>query len=201
MGADIAFLYGGNRLDSKSCGWWGLTPETPSLALHNIDLYMGRTAARYPRLRDMANVALKSSYNSNDKSVADFVRAQGYGLVASAVCANCRSVSEDEVSHLIQNPRTLDCWLTFEGSGNNNDWINKCTQASGMPRWPLLGMSTSRKRSARRSDIARALRSWAIPWAAPSRRSSLPVPTTRSDQVRGGTTSSRRSISRRRKPS
>jgi len=122
--ADVGFLYG-DHLDTKSCGWVGNSLETPSLSLHATELYVERTAERYPHLRDMAKVALASSNVENEKIVADFVRAQGYGLVASAVCYNCRTtVSEDEVSHLIQNPRTLDCWLTFEGSDNTNDWIN-----------------------------------------------------------------------------
>jgi len=151
--ADIGFLYGGNRLDTKSCGWWGLTPETPSLALHNIDLYVSRTAARYPHLRDMANVALASSYNDNEKSVAELVRAQGYGLVASAVCERCRTTDEDEVSHLIQNPRTLDCWLTFEGSDNSNDWINNLK----LFRTPFCGLEQQVHTGFRNATMAMVL--------------------------------------------
>jgi len=117
--ANIGFLYQGDRNDRKSCGWWGLTPETPSMDLHKIETYADRTARQYPGLADMARVALASSYDTNEKRVADFVRARGYGLVASAVCTRL-----DEVAHLIQNPRNLDCWLTFEGSDNTNDWIN-----------------------------------------------------------------------------
>jgi len=122
--AEVGFLYNGDRLESKSCGWVGYTLETPSISLHKTELYVERTAEKYPHLRDMVKVALASSYNEDEKSVAEFVRAQGYGLVASAVCERCRTTAEDEVSHLIQNPRTLDCWLTFEGSDNTNDWIN-----------------------------------------------------------------------------
>jgi len=116
--AAIGFLYNGDRLTSRSCGWRGYTLETVSTDLHQMPMYIDRTAEKYPHLRDMARVALASSYDTNEKRVADFVRARGYGLVASAVCTKF-----DEVSHLIQNPRTLDCWLTFEGSDNTNDWL------------------------------------------------------------------------------
>lgn len=116
---EVGFLYNGDRLDKKTCGWSGNTLETPSISLHSTELYVERVAAKYPHLSTMATVALASSYDDNDTRVAQFVRERGYGLVASAICRRL-----DEVSHLIQNPRTLDCWLTFEGSDNANDWLN-----------------------------------------------------------------------------
>lgn len=117
--ADIGFLFNGDRLDERSCGWKGMSPETPSIALHKIETYVERTASKYPGLADMARVALASSYDTDERKIAEFTAARGYGLVASAVCR-----VQDEVAHLIQNPNTLDCWLTFEGSDNTNDWMN-----------------------------------------------------------------------------
>jgi len=117
--ADIGWLYQDDTNTSQECGWWGLTPETVSIELHAIATYVTRTVEKYPHLGDMAQVALASSYNSNETQVAEYVRSKGYGLVASAVCTE-----KDEVAHLIQNPETLDCWLTFEGSDSTNDWLN-----------------------------------------------------------------------------
>jgi len=133
--ADIGFLYEKDNKISKECGWWGLTPEKPSIDLHKIDTYVTRTAETYPHLGDMAQIALKSSYNPNVTEVADLARSKGYGLVASAVCEVAGQV---EVAHLIQNPETLDCWLTFEGSDNSNDWLNNIkvfrTDFCGLPQ-------------------------------------------------------------------
>jgi len=133
--ADIGFLYEKDNKISKECGWWGLTPEKPSIDLHKIDTYVTRTAETYPHLGDMAQIALKSSYNPNVTEVADLARSKGYGLVASAVCEVAGQV---EVAHLIQNPETLDCWLTFEGSDNSNDWLNNIkvfrTHFCGLPQ-------------------------------------------------------------------
>merc|ERR1719221_2591010 len=38
--AEIGFLYNGNRLDRKGCGWWGMYPETVSFSLHALDMYV-----------------------------------------------------------------------------------------------------------------------------------------------------------------
>jgi len=117
--AEIGFLYTtSDRLDRKSCGWTGRHFEVISIPLHSLSLYVSQTMVKYPHLSDMAAVALASSQNSNVPEVAEFVRNKGYGLIASAVCTTL-----DEVSHLIQDPKTLDCWLTFEGSDNWNDWV------------------------------------------------------------------------------
>jgi len=141
--AEIGFLYINNdRLDRKSCGWVGHHFEGISIPLHALGLYVSQTIVKYPHLGDMAAVALASSQNSNEKQVADFVRSKGYGLIASARCTRL-----DEVAHLIQDPRTLDCWLTFEGSDSANDWLQNLkvfrTDFCGLEQFVHTGFKNS----------------------------------------------------------
>jgi len=140
--ANIGFLYNGSVLDERPCGWVGNQVALPNLTLHALALYVNRTAELYPDLNDMATVALASSQNANVTQVAEFVRDKGYGLVASALCE-----TYDEVAHLIQNPETLDCWLTFEGSDNLNDWVQNLkvlrTDFCGLEQWVHTGFKNS----------------------------------------------------------
>lgn len=112
------FLYQDGTSEKKDCGWHGRTYEMSSFGLHLASVYIRRSAA-VEVLRDVARVSLAVSYETSIERVAAFVREQGFGLVASAVDRRYH-----EVSHLIQNPDTLDCWLTFEGSDNIGDWLN-----------------------------------------------------------------------------
>jgi len=115
---DPMFLYQDGTSEKKDCGWVGTTVERARIGLHDTGLYVERSA-NVRALRDVGRVALAISYESDVEKAAAFVRKQGFGMVASAV-----DKRYDEVSHLIQDPSTLDCWLTFEGSDNVGDWIN-----------------------------------------------------------------------------
>jgi hypothetical protein len=113
---DPIFLFQDGTNDEKECGWRGRTIEQPNVAIHDMLLYIER-ASLVRELEDASVVALAVSYESDLEAAASWVRERGYGLVGSALDET------DEVSHLIQNPRTLDCFLTFEGSDEFGDWV------------------------------------------------------------------------------
>jgi len=116
---DAAFLYQDESAENRTCGWSGNTVEWVfNFDLHKLDMYVERTARDLPELANMVNVALKISYIDNVGEAAAFIRERGFGLVGSGLCTEFQ-----EVSHLIQDPNTLDCWLTFEGSDNLMDWM------------------------------------------------------------------------------
>lgn len=121
---DPFFLFQDATSEQKKCGWSGNSIERGNLGLHGKDEYI-RRSVNVPGLKDVASVALAISYEDDVEVAADFVRAAGFGLAASAV-----DTVEKEVSHLIQDPESLNCWLTFEGSDNPKDWMNNLNTAT-----------------------------------------------------------------------
>lgn len=112
---DVEFLDDQGK-ESQPCGWTGNARERVDMSLHDKDLYVERTVARLPAMRSAAEVGLAVSYEHRLGEAARFVEGFGFRLVGSALVG-------DEASHLIQNPRTGDCLITFEGSDEINDWL------------------------------------------------------------------------------
>jgi len=69
-------------------------------------------------------VALNVTANSNQQEVANSVREFGWTLVDSAVVDNNVTIVHDAISHLIQEPVTKSCFLTFRGSKSIQDWVH-----------------------------------------------------------------------------
>lgn len=74
----------------------------------------------YPRLGSLAHtastIALMNEGNTNPQQVADGIRPWGFSLAAS-VYDGVRN------SHLIQERSTKNCFLTFQGTKSNEDWL------------------------------------------------------------------------------
>lgn len=69
-------------------------------------------------------IALNVTSNSNQQQVADSVRHFGWMLVDSAVVQNDVTFVHDSISHLLQDPVTKSCMLTFRGSKSAQDWVH-----------------------------------------------------------------------------
>lgn len=105
------------RTITEQCGWERDEDVDVSVSLHNATIYSNKIAGMSSELRDVAHVGLDNSYTLN---AARNVKNAGWGLVATAV----RPASpDDRVSHLMQDPHTLKCMLTFEGTHNPEDWL------------------------------------------------------------------------------
>lgn len=106
------------RAEPHDCGWQRgfFSPTLTSVTLHDKGEYVARASRVNSTLDYIANVGLMHSYNTDTAYVAAAVRERGWGLVTSVL------VNETEISHLIQNPETLDCILTFEGTDTAEDW-------------------------------------------------------------------------------
>lgn len=113
---EVSFLDQNNGTDIKDCGWWGMTFETTSISLHSSGLYVDRATMQGGPFRDAARVALAAAYVWDTNEAKSLVSEMGYNLVATAVV-------NDEASHLIQHPRTLACYITFEGTTGFDDWL------------------------------------------------------------------------------
>lgn len=78
-----------------------------------------------PKVGAIASLGLATSYEDGLPAVAAKAKEEGWGLVDSAVVeAGFLWHKNNEVSHLFQNPSTLDCMLTFEGSDSRGNWRN-----------------------------------------------------------------------------
>lgn len=108
---------------TEGCDWGGRwKPTKTSIDLHDKAKYIARASAVSSTLAAVAGVGLLHSYNTDIEYVARDVRGRGWGLVNSAVVPSPSGGSE--VSHLMQNPSTLVCMLTFEGTDSTEDWVN-----------------------------------------------------------------------------
>jgi len=104
------------RQYEKECGWESTGLKTWDVGLHDRPMYEDRTVEKLPDIRGAGEVALAVSYTHDTAEAARFVEGYGYRLVGSAV-------RSEEASHLIQDPSTGDCYLTFEGSDTFDDWV------------------------------------------------------------------------------
>jgi len=124
------------------CGWEEDGSFAPSVQEHFQFVYHRRAVivpdSQVPNLAQVANVSLLNSYNHNVAEVASDVRSQGWGLVDTAVIGSGFIILGTEPSHLMQDPNSLRCLLTFEGSDDAVDFIEDVrvirTSFCGLPQ-------------------------------------------------------------------
>jgi len=73
---------------------------------------------------DSMKIALNVTANSDQQEVAESVRNFGWRLIDSAVVDWSVALGHDSISHLIQEPNTKSCFLTFRGSRSVQDWVH-----------------------------------------------------------------------------
>lgn len=109
------------------CGWEETNFYIPNLLEHPWWDYAWRaeevSEAQVPGLKTVSDLTVFDSYNKNSTKVANNVRALGWGLVDSAIIGSGFLILGTEPSHLIQDPVSLRCILTFEGSDDVVDFI------------------------------------------------------------------------------
>lgn len=133
----------GQRKPSETfpCGWEQGGGLIPSLPEHFIWVYSrrGRDTPNneVPGLSVLTSVGYDISYNTRVEQVAEEVRSKGWGLVNSAVTGFGWLIVGQQVSHLVQEPTTLRCLLTFEGSDSLVDFI----QDVRVVRKPFCGLA------------------------------------------------------------
>lgn len=105
------------QANEMECGWMGRTPETLDVALHMPHLYAERWSQQVwdGYVANISGMVVDPSYWSDPEQVAQHILPYGWNLVGT-------SLYRKKVSHLIQDPRSLDCILTFQGSVGILDW-------------------------------------------------------------------------------
>lgn len=115
------FVVDQNRRWRHKCGKFPWSVKLAvSAILHDVPTYVKR-AMKYDEknLRNATWIGLRTSIEQNGAKVAKLLEGTGWNPIGRAVVNNGR-----DVSHLIQEPNTKECILTFEGSDDLDDWIN-----------------------------------------------------------------------------
>jgi len=126
-------------LSKWSCGANPYRFTNPDVGLHDKGGYMemvARLDSSYWRLQEASAVGLANSYENNLNTVRSTAQAQGWNLVGT-------STSGEDVSHLFQDPSSLRCIISFEGSDSFNDFVADAeilrVRFCDLPQWIHTG--------------------------------------------------------------
>jgi len=115
----LVVVDGGGLKTTWSCGSNPIRVTRPSLTLHFWWVYtasMQRLDNSYWRAKEASAVGLINSYESNLDTVRKNVAQEGWNLVGAARAGEDRS-------YLLQDPASLRCIVTFEGSDTPSDFV------------------------------------------------------------------------------
>lgn len=125
------------KIKWASCGeTWENTPtEIVDPFLHSMGrVYIPETIkfALGEKVHEIINVGLNVSAKrlSQQAEIQASVQSFGWNLIGTAEIEGIDWVS-DSVSHLIQEPRSKSCMLTFRGSRSLGDWVNNVQIVKG----------------------------------------------------------------------
>merc|ERR1712194_12026 len=106
--------------------WMPSTTPRTSVALHFPRLY-AETGQRFeePMWANLSQIANQKAYIQDPERVAGVIQEFGWRFVGYATHDGSGSqAAGPQVSHLFQQPDTLECALTFMGTDNWRDWIS-----------------------------------------------------------------------------
>lgn len=102
--------------------------ETPNIPrglpkiIHDWEFYADAHQGISDLLYNVSNVGIPTSYIYERAEAERMVSAYGWTIVGSAVDNGGSTYIGKQVSHLIQQPQTKECILTFQGSSSTQDW-------------------------------------------------------------------------------
>lgn len=119
-----------NASDIKwaNCGESWPEPQTQIIdpLLHIRSLVYVNEALKFPNLGDVVlgviRIALNIANMKDQQEAADTIRPHGWNLVDTASVDDPIWLLSDSISHLMQEPVTKSCMLTFRGSRSVEDW-------------------------------------------------------------------------------
>jgi hypothetical protein len=96
-----------------------------SISLHDSDLYIRTLESRLsdPFFHNMSIFAGRKSYMRDIDTVYQQVKQYGWGLVGTSFHSGGSVYGGAQVSHLIQEPSSLECSLTFQGTKSLQGWM------------------------------------------------------------------------------
>jgi len=129
-----------NKMHWKPCGWVGFSAEGVKVSLHMGDVYTPRLQAQNDDawISKVTTLALEPSYMDDFGEIKQAIKSTGWKLVGSAA-------KEEKETHLFQDPGSLECIISFQGSARGADWWDNLKFAStdfcGMPSKVHLGFA------------------------------------------------------------
>lgn len=127
----VAKIDNHDRIWNYDCGKkfnsleWGIVP------IHMQDRYLSRAGQLPQPAQDLTKFALMSTYMTDHTEVANYIKPYGWNYVGT-------SEEKEKVVHLLQDPSSLECIITFQGTSNNDDWWDNLAIADaefcGLPR-------------------------------------------------------------------
>lgn len=90
---------------------------------HEYELYISMAQDYSNLVYNISNMGIRESFNFDLNDVARNVRSYGWRLVGSAVDKGGALYVGKQISHLIQNPDSKACMITFQGSSSFQDWM------------------------------------------------------------------------------
>jgi len=103
--------------------------ETPNIPrglpkiIHDWEFYVAGHEGVSDLLYNVSHVGIEASYVYDKAQAAAMVAPHGWELIGSAVDEGSWGYVGKQVSHLIQQPQTKACILTFQGTSSAQDWI------------------------------------------------------------------------------
>jgi len=115
-----------NELREIPCNADTETPNLPrgtAVILHDWEMYVNASQGHSDLLYDIGNVGIRSSFELDRTAAAETAALFGWQLIGSAVDNGNSVYVGKQVSHLMQQPQTKACILTFQGSSSTQDWV------------------------------------------------------------------------------
>jgi len=135
-----------------ACGDNPTRVTRPSIILHDSGRYqnnMNGLSSSYSRAKEASAVGLKNSYLSDVSTIKRNVGREGWNSVGMAH-------NKEDVSLLMQEPRSKRCILTFEGSDTWRDFITDAAvrrvKFCGLPFWVHTGFRNELRRMVQSSE-------------------------------------------------
>jgi hypothetical protein len=92
------------------------------IELHDEDVYVNEASSVNEFMWNISHVGLKQSYVQDEQAAADISAELGWNLVRTAFHDGKGTKGGYQVSHLIQQPDSLECIVTFQGTQSWADW-------------------------------------------------------------------------------
>jgi len=149
---------GGGLEGTWNCGKNPPRLTRPSALLHKGSVYensMARLSSSYWRAKEASAVGLVNSYEDNLNTVRQNVAREGWNYVDTAFAG-------EDIVHLHQDPSSLRCMVTFEGSDSFGDWVTDAAirrvSFCGLPFSVHVGFRNELRRMVDSSDFQNKIR-------------------------------------------
>lgn len=120
-----------DRVDKGDTKSMSCAQDLPNLprgfpeVIHDLSLYVEyANKVGDPLLSNISNIGVVTSQMSDDNEARKLIESYGWSLVATAYHDGNLLIGGPQHSHLIQQPTSKVCMLTFQGTSSTEDWVS-----------------------------------------------------------------------------